>query len=243
MFCDVGADLSSKYQVNPNQIADCWAAFSINKNLDHLDVRNFESFRLHVVKNYEGTYGSVAPGAVVTRSIKRPVSETIVPSVTPPPKKIGTHTTTTTNNTSRRISVSPDTKTPLSIPSAVKLPDYGDRRDRGKTIFTFNPENLQRVACSKQRQNPKCYIEYHQFETNVKEKTRHMFTTMNERAIALDRHLVELGDAIVDKFHLGREVDGTNETYADVVPIEAVFESRQGKICCLGRICNAVSET
>jgi hypothetical protein len=52
---------------------------------------------------------------------------------------------------------------------------------------------------------------------------------LDERAKALDRQLVELGDAMVKQYGLGQEI-----------PLEGVGVPRQEVICCIGRICNAV---
>jgi DNA polymerase alpha subunit B len=58
-----------------------------------------------------------------------------------------------------------------------------------------------------------------------------MFTPLDERAKALDRQLVELGDAMVKQYGLGQEI-----------PLEGVGVPRQEVICCIGRICNAAHE-
>lgn len=243
MHCDIGAAISSSYKVKPNELADCWAAFSLNKNLEKLDVHNYESFRLQIIKTYEGKYGSVAPGAVITRPVKRPASENIVASVTPPSKKNAPNVTKTSSNIeNRRVSLSPEEKNSSSMSSTAKVPQYNDRRDPGQIIYSFNPKLLQHVVSSNKRSNPKCIISYSDFDTNATEKYRHMFTTMDERALALDKHLEELGDIIVDRFHLGHGLDESNDTINDIVPIEAVGVARQDKICCIGRICNAVSQ-
>jgi DNA polymerase alpha subunit B N-terminal len=237
---DEGVTLAEVYSVSSTQLANCWAAYSLNKNVQKLDSHSFDSFRMQVIKEC----GNIDVGAVITRVGKRQSANKDVPSVTPPSKKANTsertnNVLTVASNLGRRVSMSPAPPSILSstdgIPS-LKLEKYEERRDPGKVVLSFNPNNLL-SATQTTRTTPKCHVSYSNFESNVKESYRHMFTTTDERASALDRHLVELGDQMIERYNLGKSDDES----AEVAELEAVGVPRQDKICCIGRICNAVS--
>jgi hypothetical protein len=64
-----------------------------------------------------------------------------------------------------------------------------------------------------------------------------MFTPLEERAKALDQHLVDMGEVMVERYGLGKQ-DEDNET--GIAGLEAVGVPRQDMVCCIGRVCNAV---
>jgi len=132
-----------------------------------------------------------------------------------------------------RVSLSPDP--PLAhqpkLETSSSIPAFSERTNAGRVVTTFNPNNLAPIelaAASK----PKCVISYDEFETNVAKPYRHMFTVMDERARKLDEWIVEKEVELMERYHFGE---------SDVAALEAVAVPRQEKICCIGRICNAVS--
>ena len=68
---------------------------------------------------------------------------------------------------------------------------------------------------------------------------------MDERAKALDDQLVKMGKIMMERYNIP---DGSDESAMDVdanddtaiAPLEAVGVPNQDKVCCIGRICNAV---
>ena len=72
-----------------------------------------------------------------------------------------------------------------------------------------------------------------------------MFTTMQERSAALESHLVDMSQNIIDKLYPDKGDMGAAEdekaNQNDVSPLEQVNVPRQDMVCCVGRICNEVS--
>lgn len=230
----------STLHVSSTQLAECWAAYSLNKNVQELDSHSFESFRTQVIKECGDKVGEIGNGAVITRVGKRQSAATNIPSVTPPSKRPNiAGKSADDNSTSNSMDPAPPSalRSSDSVP-VLNLEKYEDRREPGKVVKTFNPDMLDASAFTA-RKSTKCTVSYADFESNVKESYRHMFTTNDERANALDRHLVEMGDQMIERYNLG-QINEVDES-ADVAGLEAVGIPRQDKICCIGRICNSVS--
>lgn len=209
-------------------MAECWEAFSLNRNVNTLDEHSFTSYRQSLVKESEI---NAEPVGAVTLS-KRGA----LPSVTPPAKRAHTpshHTPSALDAvfSGRRVSLTP-APPQLSQTSNSNLPKYGDRQNAGKVVTTFNPRNLESLAVKEHRR--RCTVSY-DFDTNVSKPYRHMFTTLEERANALERQLVEMEDELIQT--LGLDTEGE----MGLAPLEQVGVPRQEKITCIGRVCNAVS--
>lgn len=215
-----GAALVSTVEVTPNQLADCWAAFSLNKNVQSLDATSFDSFRSHIIKEYNSRSGFPLDGAVMTRDRKR--QPNAIASVTPPSKKaVAVNNDTkgssaSRTNFDRRVSVSPPETT---------RPKFSERKDSGKVLDSFNPKNLQIKSSSWPKSSPRCKISYSEFDVNQNTTYRHYFTTIDDRSKALNDQLEEMKDIMVEHYDL---------------ELEAVGVARPSKICCVGRINNAV---
>ena len=97
-------------------------------------------------------------------------------------------------------------------------------------MATYNPKELVAVEQSDNSKR-KCVIST-DFETNVKAPYRHMFTVLEERAAVLEKELLEKHEEFAETYNFGSE---------QIADLEAVGVPRQDKICCIGRICNAVS--
>lgn len=146
-----------------------------------------------------------------------------LPHVTPPAKRFhaaeeGPH----------RVSLSPGP--PVELTPSDK---YENRTGAGQVVSTFAAQKLVSAAEVRPLSRPKCSISY-DFETNRTEAYRCMFTTTEQRASALDRHLEETGNRIVEKYQLGQT--------EDVAPLEGVGIPRPDEVCCIGRICNAAHQ-
>lgn len=205
---------------------------------------------MQVIKEYEGNIGDGDnSGAVISRIGKRQLVGTNIANVTPPTKKahstanrsIPQSLSSQDHMSSRRISMSPGLPSILRTQestSTINVASYDKRKEPGKTIFAFNPKNMEGNS-SNLRKNKKCAISYSEYDTNVKESYQHMFTTIEERAQALENHLIEMGDFMIERYNLGEK--GENDESDEIAGLEDVGVPRQDKICCIGRICNSVS--
>ena len=191
--------------------------------------------------------------------------------ITPPTKRMATGNNKSTTNansksdpasaidaivSSRTAPTPSKASTPETVLSAVSTytpPTYEERQGAGKVLTTFNPNDLKATTKSTTATTTqtKCSISYDTFDTNVHKPYRHLFTTMEDRAKALDQHLVRLEDQIKDRFDIMEKsiIAGTNNTEqsssdsktSSIAPMEGVGVPRQEAVCNIGRICNAVS--
>lgn len=241
--------------MSPKQISECWEAFSLNRNLNELDDHSFPSFRLALIKDSDNAElllqeSASNSGAVISRpsNKRQTLDDDGLPTVTPPAKRFNASlnkasavdAVAASDSTSRRVSLSPAPPGSLSSADKSNLPKYSERQGAGKMLVTFNPNKLEASAnASMTSRSTRCNISY-SFPSNVQKPYRHMFTTIDERAKALDKQMVDLGDAMIERYGLGKEEEeGSSETA--IAGLEAVGVPRQDKVCCIGRVCNAVS--
>lgn len=245
-----GVSVATTLHISAEQMAECWEAFSINRNLKTLDERAFASYRMDLIKNSD-TVPDVPPGAVVSRpslSGKRDVDG--LPAVTPPAKRFNANLSnnsssavdqvgaSSVSSSNRRVSLSP--APPTSLSSQSQLPKYNERTNAGKVVHTFNPANLMALETETTSvAAPRCTVSL-DFPSNVTQPYRHMFTPIEERARVLDQQLVEMGEIMTERFGLGQSSEESPND--EVAGLEAVGVPRQEKICCIGRICNAAHE-
>lgn len=242
-----GLAVALSFSISPKQMAECWEAFSLNRNLKDLDEHSFESYRKALIKEF-GTGINGGSAEIVTASSGAITSlgkRTPLPSVTPPAKRAhqaslqhqAQRTPATSSDQARRISYSPAPPGALGSATPSNRPKYGDRDNAGKVIATYNPRNLDSLVLPNPGNHHRCKISY-DFETNVTSRYRHLFSTIDDRSKALDRHLTQLGDAMIEKYGLGKEQENEN----GIAGLEGVGVPRQEKICCIGRICNSAHE-
>ena len=249
-----GVALASTLRLSPNQMATCWEAFKFNKkNVTTLNESCFSAYRTALIKESDSIDEDVLAdnddetGAIMTRPATTTTGKrNDLPNVTPPAKRFhGVNTpgqqstidsaTSSRTSSGRRVSLSPGPPVVQQSAEKSSLPKYSDRQAVGQVMATFNPNNLESASNTvNSSSTPRCSVQFENFETNVTTSYRHMFTTLDERAKALDHVLMELGEYMVDRYNLGDEED------ANVAPLEAVGVPRQDKICCIGRICNSV---
>lgn len=225
--------LSASFHISPTQLAESWEAFSLNKDVSELTDRTYQAYRNAVCKNAE-----VDEAAVVSRSAMGKRQTSATPLVTPPAKRLLGRDTPKSAvdaiaSSSAKVSMSPKQVTPTP-----NLPSYEDRKNAGKVLVTLNPHNLDPMdEITSEDNKPRCVVSSDAFATtNIQDPYRHMFTTLEERATALDGHLLSLGEDMVEKFEIGKEGNDA------IAPLEAVGVPRQDKVCCVGRICNEAHE-
>jgi DNA polymerase alpha subunit B N-terminal len=225
--------LASTLQVTPTQMAECWEAYSLNKNLKQLDEHSFSAFRLQLCKESDAPLPTAEDGAIVARpnlTKKRDATSVVI---TPAHKKRQASADESRNSSgNRRVSLSPNPPLSLQKPASTSsLAAYSDRQGSGKVVAEYNPSNLQPMESNSALSKPKCVIS-NDFPTNVQAPYQHMFTVLDERARILDDQLQEKHDEFCQEYNFGSE---------QIAGLEAVGVPRQDTICCIGRICNAVS--
>lgn len=112
----------------------------------------------------------------------------------------------------------------------------------GESTSTWNEENGNKEE-EKEKEDTNDITRH-----NITKRYRHMFTTMDDRATALEKHLVQMKDAIVND--IGNEINennsnkeknnnmNSNENDEGPAPFEEVNVPRQDPSTCIGRVCN-----
>ena len=223
----LGVGLVSTLHIEPSQLAEYWEAYSLNKNVSELTDHTFQAYRNNVMKEAD------EEGAVVSRA---GLGKRQGPSLITPPKRHlarDLKTPVSAVDNVSRVTMSPNKVTPHAptTPAEVNLPSYGERKNAGQVMVSFNPNDLPAISVAETAAKKKCVIST-SFPTNVVKPYRHMFTTLEERARALDDHLVTMGDVMVERYQIGKD--------NGIAEVEAVGVPRQDEVCCIGRICNEV---
>mmetsp|Transcript_8707 Transcript_8707/g.20850 ORF Transcript_8707/g.20850 Transcript_8707/m.20850 type:complete len:644 (-) Transcript_8707:254-2185(-) len=207
--------LSSTLNVQPEQMAECWEAFSLNKGVSELTDHTFQAYRLQLIKDSEASINpTTTPGAVQSRSTKRQASN----MVTPPNSK-------RPNN--RRTTASADNPAAKSASTSEKMPKYESRTRVGEVVASFNPSQFDPIAPG----NKQALCTVTSGDDNLLEPYRHMFTTLEDRASALEAKLNDLGEKIIEQHGIGSGDNG-------IAPLVEVNVPGHDKGCYVGRICN-----
>jgi hypothetical protein len=243
--------LSESLNVSPTGIAECWEAYSLTKNVNSLDAHSFPAFRLKLIKEVDNPVAVAAivndnkNSAVRVTAHKRDMSSVVItPSHLNNKKRPTSTSSQSTSSDFRRVSFSPSasvlsfSSTP-TVSSTVPQLSYGERQGSGKVVVSFNPSERTIAPTSESvssttgtaRTRPKCTISTN-FDTNVTEPYRHWFTVLDDRAMALDLQLQQHSDMFNEQNNFGSD---------QIAAIEVIGIPRQETICCIGRICNAVS--
>jgi len=207
--------LASHHNLNANEIADNWDAYSMsNDDASHSDA-NFTSFRTYLTKalSKKSDKKAVPTVDIKKKGDNKRKSEKVNPMGSP----IASSKAKLAAGLSR-ISTSPAAA-------------YEDRKNVGQVIAHFNTQlEEKKVDLNLVTQN-KAGVKidnFNDFGTNVEQKYRYMFTTLPERAKALDTHLVNMGKEMAEQFDM-----------KDLCPIG---EPRTDTVKVIGRICNEAHE-
>ena len=264
--------MASTVNISPEQMAECWEAFSINRNVKELNEVSFKSYREQLIKDCsdDSVLRKVTEaGAVIARPSLKHKADAL-PTVTPPAKRLSQQqrNNTTDSNKSpasnqqlpasfsssdknRRISLSPGRPVPSSsmglTPSHHHVHSYAQRQGSGDVVFSYRPESMagMEIVPATNKAAPKCQVRHQHFDTNVQTPYRRFFTSTADRAQALDRQLLELGQDICERFGLNTADETGDSTDVDpsaIAGLEAVGVPRQVKVTNIGRICNAVRD-
>lgn len=215
---NVGLALASTLNVQPEQMAECWEAFSLNKGVSELTDHTFQAYRLQLIKDSESAINPVpTPAAVQSRSTKRQASNMVTP---PNSKRSNNHRKATSTN-------NPATK---NTSTSDKLPKYESRTRVGEVVVSFNPSQFDPIAPGDKKTS--CTVT--PSEGYLHKPYRHMFTTLEDRSSALEAQLNELGEEIIGQHCIGSGNNGIAPLVEDYVP-------GHDKGCYIGRICNEAS--
>jgi hypothetical protein len=229
-------------------MAECWEAFCMNRNMKELNETSFKSYREQLIKDcdHAGLRKALDSGAVVARpALGNNNKRDGLPAVTPPAKRLhgadglAAAFSSSSSDRNRRISLSPDPPSAASKTTTTPTSQsYELRKGAGQVVESYRPEACPELAAANDKKAPSCQITYKHFETNVQKPYRRLFTTIDDRAQALDKQLVHMGQEISSRFGLGLETDGDED--CAVAGLEAVGIPRQVKITNVGRICSVV---
>ena len=135
---------------------------------------------------------------------------------------------------------------------------YGERIGSGKIVASHRPplvdDALPEEDSKRPNRNSRCVVSVPERWPNVTDPYRHMFTTTREKAAALDERLTDMGEIMTEAHDIGRaeneeeesgavkreEGDDDDDRKSDA-PLAAVGMPGQGRVCCIGRVCNEVS--
>ena len=237
--------LSESLNVSPTAIAECWEAYSLTKKVNTLDTHSFPAFRLKLIKDVDNPLALATivnddkNSAVRVTATKRDMSSAVItPAHLNNKKRPSSNSSESTSSDFRRVSFSPSAAK-LSFSSTTTTSSFGDRQGSGKVVVTFNPSArtvtptspIETKATGTLERRPKCAITT-TFDTNVTEPYRHWFTVMDDRALTLDLQLQQHTDMFNKQYNFGSD---------QIAALEVIGIPRQETICCIGRICSAVS--
>ena len=111
---------------------------------------------------------------------------------------------------------------------------YAERKNRGNVVSELNKGLGSRGLCEPSTRRPvglRCEIDSETVAfDNIKSRYRYMFTTLDERTRACERHLVALADFLCDKIKL------------DPSELQPVGDSSQEDVWVVGRVCCDTSQ-
>eukprot|EP00533_Pseudo-nitzschia_delicatissima_P005290 CAMPEP_0116092796 /NCGR_PEP_ID=MMETSP0327-20121206/8234_1 /TAXON_ID=44447 /ORGANISM="Pseudo-nitzschia delicatissima, Strain B596" /LENGTH=713 /DNA_ID=CAMNT_0003584247 /DNA_START=54 /DNA_END=2195 /DNA_ORIENTATION=+ len=258
--------LASTLQLTPETMAEVWEAHSLNKqNLTELTMHQFEAYKNVLIQasntvptpDVPQSLGNNNRGAAMVSRKREPAATMVTPNSSSKRQKQPSPDIPTSsvdqvaskgNAVPSPVRSSKTSGTSSAVKKApVNLPKYEDRTKVGHVVVSYPAGHISEdnvnASDSKQR---RCVLTTNCVENdddddvtryNIKEPYRHMFTTLEDRANALEGHLVRTKTAIVEDL----EKEQTNKSKVGD-EVEASFEEvnvpRQHPSTCVGRICN-----
>eukprot|EP01041_Mallomonas_annulata_P010537 gene10537-21974_t len=191
------AVICQKYSLNADDFSQQLEAFLINKSCD-LSLENLGSFEVEVSRNRTRTPAQQRTTPAARRAVNTPspsasASKT-APNFSTPASTRQSKTQNSDNQFTSPISI---TKNQTSEKPTVK---YSDRQNSGTILMDHNKELGSRgefIPSSNSSIGMRCRVDTSDelFE-NIKQRYRYMFTTLEERAKALDKQLIQIQDAM-----------------------------------------------
>ena len=264
ILINLGVALASTLNLTPETMAEVWEAHSLNKqNLTELTMHQFEAYRNELIKASSATPSpdiaqSANPRGAVTVTRKREVPPATMVTPMSSSKRQKQPAPNDATSSVDRVAMNGN-----SVPSPVrsndtaknvqatkftpKLPKYEERTNVGHVVasYTAGHHNENQTNASNSS-HCRCVVSTNMngedndvTRFNITEPYRFMFTTLEDRANALEQHLVRMKDAIVDDIEKGKNSNNKNEpnnVFGE--PFEEVNIPRQDPSTFVGRICN-----
>mmetsp|Transcript_5284 Transcript_5284/g.9614 ORF Transcript_5284/g.9614 Transcript_5284/m.9614 type:complete len:649 (-) Transcript_5284:46-1992(-) len=214
--------LASHHNLTASEMSDNWDAYSMSNDDAVHSESNFNAFRTFLTKALEKKSGTAKSGvaksiekksAVVTKVDNKRKNSQVNPMGSPP------------SNSKAKLAAG------ITRVSTSPAAAYEDRKNVGQVVAHFNTQldekkvDLNLVTGGRVGPSISGLTD---FGTNVSQKYRYMFTTLPERAQALDSHLVSLGKEMAGAFDM-----------KDLCPIG---EPRTDTVKVIGRVCNEAHE-
>jgi hypothetical protein len=246
--------------VGATQLAECWEAVSLTRNLADLNAHSMQALRASLVREADtlpdaSSSSSSAIQITRTNATASPEAASSRPHfVTPAAKASGVAASLVAASSTmkrgaasmalggggRRISMSP--KPPhqwqphAASASGRKKAKYDERAASGSTVATYEAPHLPPTSSSSsstRQTRPKCSIATAAFSDHttlpLAAPYRHMFTTLDQQAAALEGQLTDFSQTLVKSLEP-----------QEMAAVEAVGIPRQEPVTCLGRICSSV---
>lgn len=130
-------------------------------------------------------------------------------------------------------------------------PKYEERTKVGQVVASYSPTQVPHENNNSNSNNNndtrRCELSTTMVgKNNIVQPYRHMFTTLEDRAKALERSLVERGRAIIDQQYRSQKDRNNHPQEQDDImappPQEEVNVPRQDEVTVVGRICNEAHE-
>lgn len=147
-----------------------------------------------------------------------------------------------------------------AAPAPPRAIRYADRTNAGQVVASYNPNGLPSAAellagaSEEERARVAAHraaaIAIHPAATHPRGTFRHMFAPLERRSGALEDRLNDMSDAICAAYRIKSEeeemvdcMDGVKDEGGEFSNWTPVGIPKQGKVLCVGRICNEVRST
>jgi hypothetical protein len=256
-------------------MAEVWEAYSLNQqNLTELTIHQFEAYRNELIKvsqvtpATEGIVNSTKGAAmVIANKHKRDENDPYIRNLVTPPtakrhqsgaapsfQRKNAVSSTSSSSSIDQVAIqggSPKSIKKSTFTNTIPLPLYEERTKVGQVIVAYPSNRTSTTNNRNTTLGSRCIISTTNDNIgkyNVAKPYRHMFTTMEDRAMALEQLLVEQKVAIIGHHGLSTTEysnnSNTNDNDEDLTgifaPLEEVNVPRHEKVTCIGRICNEV---
>jgi hypothetical protein len=252
-------------------MAEVWEAYSLNKqNLTELTMHSFEAYKNELIKissvtpASEGITSSTKGAAMVSanKHKRNAASAAMVTPLSTAKRHQGNSDAAEKSNSSvDQVAIQGGAGSPSITATkkpSVALPKYEDRTKVGEVVVSYpsGKINISKATTTTIRR-PRCVVSASVDadnssgvgKCNITKPYRHMFTTLEDRAMALEKHLVNRKMTIIEQHGLSatqqNNSDKSNIEQSDAhgvfAPLEEVNVPRQEKMTCIGRVCNEVN--
>jgi len=233
--------IATNHKISPIQMATSWEAYSLNCNVNELNVHTFPCYRSILLKKFASNSSSTT-GAIVSRPALG--KRSIVDSDSSPNKKQSTPSLV--DGTPHTPDKNLERNTPSAIvtpfkPKTDNLNQYDNRSNSGEIVCSYNPHNLPHLN---RDENRKCCITQESFP-HITESYFHMDD--KNHAKHLDFQLTRMQHLMLGSYPIGiignQKDQGScsslqHSKKACMAEFEVTGVPRQSLQTNIGRICN-----